>query len=167
MVWERLNSGGLDELPHLYLAELVRQMRGAGTHRSTAEVIEGVRLARTLAALHEGALPWSSESIWQFWRKQVKALSAFSTKTTCSAPRLRASNPTDPDPAHKSKKRDPGILSARILKSACRALPEVGRVKSDPEGVFKGRPLCRPPVILNPMLLKLILKGGILKICRG
>src|SRR3954451_18983984 len=50
LVWEQMNAGGLDELPHRYLAEVVRRMRGAGTHRSTAEVIEGVRLARTLAA---------------------------------------------------------------------------------------------------------------------
>ena len=36
-----VNAGGLDELPHLYLAEVVRRLRGSGTHRSTAEVIEG------------------------------------------------------------------------------------------------------------------------------
>ncbi|MBY0514319.1 MAG: hypothetical protein K2P78_10455 [Gemmataceae bacterium] len=56
-VWEQLGSGRLDELPHQYLAEVVRHLRGAGTHRSTAEVIEGVRLARTLAALHDGSAP--------------------------------------------------------------------------------------------------------------
>ena len=32
-------------------------MRETGTHRSTAEVIEGVRLARTLAALKDGSAP--------------------------------------------------------------------------------------------------------------
>jgi hypothetical protein len=57
LVWEMMNAGGLDELPHRYLSELVRHLRRAGTHRSTAEVIEGVRLARTLAALHDGAAP--------------------------------------------------------------------------------------------------------------
>lgn len=57
LVWEQLNAGGLDELPHRYLSSVVRQLRGAGTHRSTAEVIEGVRLARTLAALHDGSAP--------------------------------------------------------------------------------------------------------------
>ena len=57
LVWDQLNAGGLDELPHHYLSEVVRHMRGAGTHRSTAEVIEGVRLARTLAALHDGTAP--------------------------------------------------------------------------------------------------------------
>jgi hypothetical protein len=56
-VWEHLTAGGLDDLPHQYLSEVVRQMRGAGTHRSTAEVIEGVRLATTLAALHDGSAP--------------------------------------------------------------------------------------------------------------
>jgi hypothetical protein len=55
LVWQQMNAGGLDELPHRYLAEVVRRMRGAGTHRSTAEVIEGVRLARTLTALHDGS----------------------------------------------------------------------------------------------------------------
>lgn len=57
LVWDQMNAGGLDELPHQYLAEVVRRLRGAGTHRSTAEVIEGVRLARTLAAMHDGAAP--------------------------------------------------------------------------------------------------------------
>src|SRR5207237_9722138 len=52
-----LSAGGLDRLPHRYLSEVGRHLRGAGTHRSTAEVIEGVRLARTLAALHDGAAP--------------------------------------------------------------------------------------------------------------
>ena len=57
LVWDQLNAGGLDDLPHHYLSEVVRHLRGAGTHRSTAEVIEGVRLARTLAALHDGSAP--------------------------------------------------------------------------------------------------------------
>ena len=57
LVWDQLNGGGLDELPHRYLSEVVRHMRKAGTHRSTAEVIEGVRLARTLAAMHDGSAP--------------------------------------------------------------------------------------------------------------
>jgi hypothetical protein len=61
LVWEQINAGGLAELPHRYLSEVVRRMRGAGTHRSTAEVIEGVRLARTLAALHDGAAPTLSD----------------------------------------------------------------------------------------------------------
>lgn len=61
LVWDQLNAGGLDELPHHYLSQVVRHLRGAGTHRSTAEVIEGVRLARTLAALHDGTAPTLSD----------------------------------------------------------------------------------------------------------
>lgn len=61
LVWEQMNAGALDELPHRYLSAVVRHLRGAGTHRSTAEVIEGVRLARTLAALHDGAAPTLSD----------------------------------------------------------------------------------------------------------
>jgi hypothetical protein len=57
LFWEMLNDGALDELPMRYLAEVVRHMRDDGTHRSTAEVIEGVRLARTLAAMKEGFAP--------------------------------------------------------------------------------------------------------------
>src|SRR4029079_1758525 len=57
LVWEHMNGGGLGELPHRYLSGVVRHLRDAGTHRSTAEVIEGVRLARTLAALHDGSAP--------------------------------------------------------------------------------------------------------------
>lgn len=57
LVWEHMTGGGLDDLPHRYLSGVVRHLRGAGTHRSTAEVIEGVRLARTLAAMHDGCAP--------------------------------------------------------------------------------------------------------------
>ncbi|HEY3789952.1 MAG TPA: DUF5682 family protein, partial [Urbifossiella sp.] len=57
LFWEMLNSGGLADLPLRYLSEVVRHLRGTGTHRSTAEVIEGVRLACTLAAMHDGSAP--------------------------------------------------------------------------------------------------------------
>ncbi len=57
LCWEMMQAGGTHELPHRYLAEVVRHQRAAGTYRSTAEVIEGVRLARTLAALHDGSAP--------------------------------------------------------------------------------------------------------------
>jgi hypothetical protein len=57
LFWDMLNAKQFDDLPHHYLTEVVRHLRGTGTHRSTAEVIEGVRLARTLAALHDGSAP--------------------------------------------------------------------------------------------------------------
>jgi hypothetical protein len=57
LVWDMLNAERPDELPMEYLARIARHLREKGTHRSTAEVIEGVRLARTLAAMHEGSAP--------------------------------------------------------------------------------------------------------------
>jgi hypothetical protein len=57
LVWDTLESEGLQDLPMRYLSMVARGMRESGTHRSTAEVIEGVRLARTLSALHDGLAP--------------------------------------------------------------------------------------------------------------
>ncbi len=57
LLWESLEQGELAELPSHYLTLVVRHLRDAGTHRSTAEVIEGVRLANTLSALKEGLAP--------------------------------------------------------------------------------------------------------------
>src|SRR6185503_4519328 len=61
LLWDTLKRGtassNLDELPMRYLSLVARQMRDTGTHRSTAEIIEGVRLARTLSALKDGLAP--------------------------------------------------------------------------------------------------------------
>jgi hypothetical protein len=57
LFWEMLENGTLDELPMQYISRVTRHIREKGTHRSTSEVIEGVRLARTLSALHEGSAP--------------------------------------------------------------------------------------------------------------
>jgi Family of unknown function (DUF5682) len=57
LLWEALQAGDLHELPMEYLSLVARHMREHGTHRSTAEVIEGVRLANTLSALHHGLAP--------------------------------------------------------------------------------------------------------------
>ncbi len=57
LLWQTLNHGGLDDLPMRYLSLVARHLREAGTHRSTAEVIDGVRLARTLSALKDGLAP--------------------------------------------------------------------------------------------------------------
>lgn len=56
-VWDALVAGDLPGLPARYLSRVARHVRAAGTHRSTAEVIEGVRLARTLSALKGGQAP--------------------------------------------------------------------------------------------------------------
>lgn len=57
LLWEALERQDLAELPTRYLSLIVRHLRETGTHRSTAEVIEGVRLANTLSALKDGLAP--------------------------------------------------------------------------------------------------------------
>lgn len=57
LLWDSLDKDDLHGLPGRYLSLIARHVREAGTHRSTAEVIEGVRLARTLSALKEGSAP--------------------------------------------------------------------------------------------------------------
>lgn len=57
MMWERMNRERLGDLPYHYLSTIAGDLRKTGTHRSTAEVIEGVRLAESLAALHDGYQP--------------------------------------------------------------------------------------------------------------
>lgn len=57
MMWERMMNGALEDLPNHYLSTVARYLRNTGTHRSTAEIIEAVRLAESLAALHGGSAP--------------------------------------------------------------------------------------------------------------
>ncbi|MWV42135.1 hypothetical protein GRF59_00695 [Paenibacillus sp. HJL G12] len=57
LMWGHMLQGTLGELPHHYLSSVAGDLRKGGTHRSTAEVIEAVRLAESLAALHEGMAP--------------------------------------------------------------------------------------------------------------
>ncbi|KQO17912.1 DUF5682 family protein [Paenibacillus sp. Leaf72] len=57
MMWEAMEGGMLEQLPHRYLASVARLVRSGGTHRSTAEVIEAVRMAESLAAMHDGSAP--------------------------------------------------------------------------------------------------------------
>lgn len=57
LLWETLQSDTLDALGVRYLSSVARNYRELGTYRSTAEVIEGVRLAQTLSALKEGYHP--------------------------------------------------------------------------------------------------------------
>ena len=56
-MWNCLCEDDLEKLQSLYLSGVVSHLRGSGTFRSTAEVIEGVRLAKALSALHEGSAP--------------------------------------------------------------------------------------------------------------
>lgn len=57
LFWQCLQQGDLHRLPSLYFSQVASHLREHGTYRSTASLIEGVRLAEALAALHEGSLP--------------------------------------------------------------------------------------------------------------
>lgn len=57
LMWEHMLDGTLADLPMHYLSAVARTLRESGTHRSTAEVIEAVRLAQSLASLHGGSAP--------------------------------------------------------------------------------------------------------------
>ena len=51
MVWNSYNDNSTGMLPTLFLTKVVHELRGLGTFRSTAEVIEGVRLAEAMATM--------------------------------------------------------------------------------------------------------------------
>jgi len=57
MLYDAMCENDLPRLPALYLSRVARHLRESGTHRSTSEVIEGVRLANTLAAMKDGLAP--------------------------------------------------------------------------------------------------------------
>ncbi len=56
MVWNSFNENQPAALPTLFLTNVVRELRASGTFRSTAEVIEGVRLAGAMADM-KNSLP--------------------------------------------------------------------------------------------------------------
>ncbi|MFC5469022.1 DUF5682 family protein [Cohnella suwonensis] len=57
LYWECLRKGRLPELPHFYLSKIAGYLREKGTYRSTASVIEAVRMAEALAAIKNGSRP--------------------------------------------------------------------------------------------------------------
>ncbi len=57
LLWQALQHNGVKDLSFHYLSLVARHLRESGTHRSTAEVIDGVRLAETLSALKNGQAP--------------------------------------------------------------------------------------------------------------
>ncbi len=61
LAWQCLMSGDYDKLSSLYLTTVAGHMRESGTFRSSASVIEAVRLAQALASLHGGRMPILSD----------------------------------------------------------------------------------------------------------
>lgn len=56
-MWECLQTDDLERLPAYYMTSVATHLRDSGTFRSTAEVMEGVRLAQSLAGLKGGTQP--------------------------------------------------------------------------------------------------------------
>lgn len=61
LLWEAMNGPGLAQVPYLYLTRLAAAHRKAGNLVSSAEVIEAVRLADTLASLRGSRYPCLSD----------------------------------------------------------------------------------------------------------
>jgi hypothetical protein len=57
LFWQCMQRDELRKLPALYMTHIANHLRSGGTYRSTASVIEGVRLAESLAYMHGGAYP--------------------------------------------------------------------------------------------------------------
>jgi hypothetical protein len=57
LLWNTLEHREVRRLSSLYLSLVARKLREGGVHRSTAEVIDGVRLAETLTGFQNGAAP--------------------------------------------------------------------------------------------------------------
>ncbi len=57
LLWKALNGGGAADAPYLYLTKLADAHRKAGNIVSSAEVIEAVRLAKTLASMRGSGIP--------------------------------------------------------------------------------------------------------------
>jgi hypothetical protein len=51
MLWNAYNENTAPALPTLFLTTVARELRASGTFRSTAEIIDGVRLAETMAGM--------------------------------------------------------------------------------------------------------------------
>jgi hypothetical protein len=57
MLWKHFCHHDPENLSGVYLSQIAKDLREHGTFRSTADVIEGVRLARAMAGLHSGIFP--------------------------------------------------------------------------------------------------------------
>jgi hypothetical protein len=56
-LWNAVQENRLEQLPAIYLSQVAREQRKAGQNASSANVIEAVRLAESLAAMRSGSQP--------------------------------------------------------------------------------------------------------------
>ena len=61
LMWDCMRGGDLERLAPIYLSSLGGIARSSGNYNSTANVIEAVRLAKSLAEMHEGVFPTLSD----------------------------------------------------------------------------------------------------------
>lgn len=57
LMWRCMQDREMDQLAAVYLSRVGAELRKAGNNASSASVIEGVRLANSLSALHSGSQP--------------------------------------------------------------------------------------------------------------
>lgn len=57
MMWQSIQANKLDTLSANYLSSVARELRALGNNASSASVIEAVRLANALTAMHNGSYP--------------------------------------------------------------------------------------------------------------
>ncbi|GAA3411393.1 DUF5682 family protein [Paenibacillus hodogayensis] len=77
LMWDCLRRGDAAKLPSLYMSQVAVRLREEGTFRSTASVIEGVRLAESLASLRSGHLP-----VWKDLRDAAAVCLGFGDWST-------------------------------------------------------------------------------------
>lgn len=85
LFWQCLQKGELEALPARYLSSVVSYMREGGTFRSTASVIEGVRLAESLASLRGSRKP-----VWRDMRDAAIVTLGFGELSAVAEPLARA-----------------------------------------------------------------------------
>jgi len=56
-MWQCMKNGNPEQIPAIYLSSVAEALREAGNNASSASVIEAVRLANSLSAMHNGNLP--------------------------------------------------------------------------------------------------------------
>src|SRR5690349_7473986 len=106
--------------------------------------------ARTIcSALPDPTSAPGSPSAFTFSRTVRTARASASTSRTCPAPRDRASRPTAPEPAYRSRTRSPSSgppsRDCQVEKRPSRARSEVGRVPC-PGGTARRRPPAAPAI---------------------
>ncbi len=79
-----------------------------------------------------------------FFLSKASVRASASTQQTDPAPLLQASKPSAPEPANRSRTRDPVTREASAEKMACRTMSWVGRMAA---GTVSRRPPSSPPVM--------------------